>query len=121
MSNFNLDALTPYSVVNAASQASTVTSAAVNLMTDDLESVVFIQNIGAVTGSITGKIQESADGSTGWADVSGAAFTAVSSANNTQALSLNPSATAGYVRYVGTIATGPALTSVTMLGRKKTA
>lgn len=114
----NLDALTPYALSHAASQAITVTGAALNLLTDDLEEVIVTQNVGAVTGSITGKIQDSADGSTGWADY-GAALTAVGSANNVQTLKVIPSQTRGYIRYVGTIVTGPAVVSVTVLGLKK--
>jgi len=75
--------------------------------------------VGAVTGSITGKIQDSPDGSTGWADLTGAAFTAVSSSNNTQTLAINGNETRGYIRYVGTIATGPALVAVTLAGVPK--
>ena len=116
---FNLDGLTPYIVESAASKASTFQSAAVNLMTDDLEDFVLMQQIGAVTGSITGKMQDSPDGTTDWQDVTGATFTQVSSANNVQSLGWKASNTRGYIRYVGTIATGPAITSVTLLGLKK--
>ena len=106
---------------NAASQASTVTGSAVNLMTPDIDGLMEItQNIGAVTGSITGKIQDSADGSTGWADLTGATFTQVSSANNTQRIVIDARATRGYIRYVGTIVTGPALVAVTGSGVPKT-
>jgi hypothetical protein len=105
---------------NAASQAATVTGAAVNLMTLDFDGQIEVtQNIGAVTGSITGKLQESADGSTGWTDIAGATFTAVSAANNVQRLTLVAHSTAGYIRYVGTIVTGPALVSVVAGGVPK--
>lgn len=116
---FNLDGLTPVIVESAASKASTFQSSAVNLMTNDLEEFVLVQQIGAVTGTITGKMQDSPDGSTDWQDVTGAAFTIVSSANNIQALGWKAANTRGHIRYVGTIATGPALTSVTLLGVKK--
>lgn len=113
-------ASTTFALSNAASQASTVTGSAVQLTASDYEGRIEItQNIGAVTGSITGKIQDSADGSTGWADVAGATFTAVSSANNTQRISLSPGETRGYIRYVGTIVTGPALVAVTGSGIPK--
>lgn len=109
-----------FTLSNAASQASTVTGAAVDLMALDLQGNLEItQQVGAVTGSITGKIQDSADGSTGWADLPGAAFTAVSSANNTQRIAINAQATRGYIRYVGTIATGPAVVAVTGSGVPK--
>lgn len=83
--------------------------------------VLVTQSIGAVTGSITGKLQVADDANgTGAVDVAGAVFTAVSAANNTQNIALNSDATAKrYLGYVGTIVTGPALVSVTVAGVKK--
>jgi hypothetical protein len=115
MSNFpHASKGTVRALANAASQAATVTGAALNIASLDWEGQVEItQNIGAVTGSITGKVQESADGSTDWLDVADAAFTAVTVANNTQRIVINAGATRGWIRYVGTIVTGPALAAVT--------
>lgn len=110
------------SLANAASQASTLTGTALNISALDWDGLVEVtQNIGAVTGSITGKIQDSADGSTGWADLADAAFTAVSSANNTQRVVFPATSTRGYIRYVGTIVTGPSLVCVTASGKPKNA
>lgn len=82
--------------------------------------IAVIQMIGAVTGSIAGKIQDATDGSgTGAADVAGATFTTVSSANNAQEIAVSASAVRGWIRYVGTITTGPALTAVSFLARPK--
>lgn len=83
--------------------------------------VLVTQSIGAVTGSITGKLQVADDANgTNAVDVTGAVFTAVSSANNVQNISLNSDGTAKrYLGYVGTIVTGPALVSVTVSGVKK--
>jgi hypothetical protein len=56
-----------------------------------------IQLIGAVTAdTISGKIQESTDNSA-WTDVSGGAFTAVTTANNLQ--TINFTRTKRYLRY----------------------
>ena len=78
--------------------------------------LLFLQHIGAVTGSITGKIQDADDSSgTNSADVTGATATAVSSANDAQKIVVPASSVRGWVRYVGTIVTGPALTSVQMV------
>jgi hypothetical protein len=110
-------------LINAASCANTAaaTGSAVNLMASDFDGPMeFTQNIGAVTGTIVGKIQDSADGSTDWQDVSGAAFASVGTANNTQRIVVNAQATRGYVRYLGTIVTGPALVAVTCSGTPKT-
>lgn len=105
---------------NAASQASTVTGSALNIAALDWEGLFEVtQNVGAVTGSIAGKIQDSADGSTGWADLPDGAFAAASSANNTQRLVIDAQSTRGYIRYVGTIVTGPAVVSVTASGAPK--
>lgn len=79
------------------------------------------QQIGAVTGSITGKLQSASDvNGTGAADIAGAAFTIVSAANNTQTFALDPKkVVGGFLGYVGTIVTGPALVSVTAAAKKK--
>jgi hypothetical protein len=61
------------------------------------EAVVILE-VGAVSGSaptLDVKIQESADGSTGWADVSGKTFTQVTAANNSQKLKLDLKAKVG--------------------------
>jgi len=53
------------------------------------------------------KIQDSADGSTGWNDISGAAFTQVlgsSGTDSTQLMSLNKNEIKRYIRYVSTMA-----------------
>lgn len=83
--------------------------------------ILVVQQIGAVTGSITGKLQSASDANgTGAADITGATFTTVSSANNTQTFALDPKKVAGgFVGYLGTIVTGPALVSVTAAAKKK--
>lgn len=79
------------------------------------------QQIGAVTGSITGKLQSASDANgTGAADITGAAFTIVSASNNTQTFALDPKkVTGGFLGYVGTVVTGPVLVSVTAAAKKK--
>jgi hypothetical protein len=79
------------------------------------------QQIGAVTGSITGKLQSASDANgTGAADITGATFTIVNAANNTQTYALDPKkVVGGFLGYVGTIVTGPALVSVVAAGKKK--
>ncbi len=83
--------------------------------------ILVTQSVGAVTGSITGKLQSADDANgTNAADISGATFTAVSSANNVQSISLDANSTAKrYLGYVGTIVTGPALVGVVAHGTKK--
>lgn len=60
---------------------------------------------GAVAGSpstqtLDAKIQDSADGSTGWADVSGAAVTQITAANKMQVKAVSLSAVKRYIRVV---------------------
>lgn len=83
--------------------------------------ILVVQQIGAVTGSITGKLRSATDADgAGAADITGATFTAVSSANNTQSISVDPKkVVGGFLGYVGTIVTGPALVSVVAGGKKK--
>jgi hypothetical protein len=82
--------------------------------------ILVIQQIGAVTGSITGKMQSASDANgTGAADITGATFTIVSAANNTQSIAVDPKkVVGGFLGYVGTIVTGPALVSVTAAAKK---
>lgn len=119
MSQFNYaGAATAVNLSASASQASTVTGAAVDLL--DYEGpVAIIQNHGTGTGTLDGKIQDSADGSTGWADVAGAAFTQSTTTADVKVLALNPKQIRRYIRYVGTIVTGPQNVAVSLVGVKK--
>lgn len=102
--------LAPVSAANTA--AATGTGIAVSGYECDL---MFTQNVGAVTGSITGKIQECDNaGGSGAADIAGATFTAASAAGIQKIAVPRKAVTKAFVRYVGTVATGPALVSVTM-------
>lgn len=78
-------------------------------------------NVGAVTGSVTGKLQAADDANgTNAADITGATFTAVSAANKVQSIAINSDGTAKrYVGFVGTVVTGPVLIAVTANGVKK--
>lgn len=118
-------AATATSLIDAASCANTAAATSgsgkwLDVRAYDGEMLV-IQQIGAVAGSITGKLQSASDANgTGAADITGATYTAVSSANNTQTLAVDPKkVVGGFLGYVGTIATGPALTSVVAAGKKK--
>lgn len=122
-----LQAVTPTgtSLIDAVSAANTAAATSGSGKWLDVRTyegdIIVVQQIGAVTGSITGKLQSATDANgTGAADISGATFTAVSSANNTQAITVDPKkVVGGFLGYVGTIVTGPALTSVTAIGQKK--
>lgn len=77
------------------------------------------QNLGAVTGTIAGKLQSASDANgTGAADITGATF-GTNTANSTSSIALDPKkVTGGFLGYVGTIATGPSLVSVVASAKK---
>lgn len=58
----------------------------------------------AASGTMTGVIQDSPDGSTDWQPVSGGAFTAVAQAASRQVLTINTDNIRRFIRFVGTIA-----------------
>lgn len=121
MLNHEGDAASPQILLNPASCANT--AAATGAWIDvrhKAGQLVITQQIGAVTGTIDGKIQDATDGSgTGVADVAGATFTQVGTANNVQKITIPATATRGWIRYLGTIVTGPALVGVSLLARPK--
>ncbi len=78
--------------------------------------IVFSNQVGALTGSITWTIEHASDGSgTGAAAITPneGAYTA-GAANQIQKRTVNASAVAGWVRCVGTIGTGPALVAASI-------
>jgi hypothetical protein len=112
-------AATPIQMSPSTSRASTFQGAWLDVREYEGD-IIIIQDVGAVTGSITGSIEDATDISgTANAALSGATFTAVSSANNLQKLVIPAGQPRGFIRYVGTIVTGPALCSVSLLSRKK--
>lgn len=73
--------------------------------------IVFTNQVGALTGSITWTIEDATDGTgTGAAGITAneGAYSA-GAANQIQQRSLNGSAVRGWVRCVGTVVTGPVL------------
>lgn len=74
----------------------------------------FVINSGAITGSFVGKLQGADDsGGTNSADITGATHTSVSTANQVRSIQI-PATYRPYIKYVGTVTTGPVLISVTM-------
>ena len=125
MMNSQASAATATSLIDAVSAANTAAATSGSGKWLDVRpydgEILVTQQIGAVTGSITGKLQSASDANgTGAADISGYTYTVVSSANNTQTIAVDPKkVTGGFLGYVGTIVTGPALVSVTAAGKKK--
>lgn len=117
------EAATLYALHPTAARTATGQGSAVDIR--DVEGdLAIVLDSGAGSGDMTldAKLQDSADGSTGWADVSGAAFTQVTTAASQQKIVVDTNAVKRYVRAAYTIAgTTPSFTfSVNALGRKKT-
>ena len=100
--------LTPLaSGITAAANINTTTTGAAVDCDGMAGTVIFTQQSGTVGGTtptLDGKVQDSADGSTGWADVSGATATQVTASSNVQNIVVDRSATKRYLRYVATVA-----------------
>lgn len=115
----------PLIVINAVSAANTAaaTSAAIDLQGYD-GVVQFIQQTGAVTGTLDGKIQDCDTSGGTYADLPGTPNPGligaqVTAANKIQTVSLDTRSVRRFVKYVGTVVTGPVLISVVMIGNKK--
>lgn len=107
------EALTLLQASNIAARTTTVTTSAVDLRTYKGVAKI-LQTVGVVSGTtptLDGKIQQSADGSTDWLDITGATFTQVTASDSYQSIGVDLRKTRGYIRYVGTIAgTTPSFT-----------
>lgn len=105
-------ALKPVLLLNPASAAATANATSGWVDVREAEGdIVFTNQVGALTGSITWTIQHASDsGGTGAATiVPNEGAYAAGAANQIQQRSVNASAVDGWVRCVGTIVTGPAV------------
>ena len=97
----DLNALSGVQLAYPAVATATVTGAAV-----DLQQYIGVlrvgQTVGAATGTLDGKIQDSADNVT-FNDVPGLVFPTVTAANNSQSLQVDTRAVRRYIRHVATI------------------
>lgn len=108
--------LSPVSAANTAA----ATSGWVDVR-DAEGDLVFINQVGALTGSITWTIEHASDGSgTGAAAITpNEGAYAAGAATQVQKRTVSASAVAGWVRCVGTIVTGPALVAASVSYRPK--
>jgi hypothetical protein len=86
--------------------------------------LVFTQAVGAITGTLAGAL-ETAEAANGLNNVAmvpddGSNFASVSAANNVQKKVVDARKNKGYIKYIGTVGTGPVNASVTVEGRPKT-
>lgn len=88
-------------IVPAASFDADANGSAIDVSEYD-DNVAVLLNASAGTGNMTldVKLQQSANGSTGWTDISGAAFSQVTTSASSQMISFNPAYTSKYVRAV---------------------
>ena len=119
-----LEKLQHFPLHPTATETTTFTGATTNIadlkdFDGDIQ-IILDSGAAAASGTMTGKIQDSADGSTGWADVTGGGFTAVAQAVSKQVLTINRDGIKRYIRFVGTIAaSGTTTYSVNGYGLKK--
>jgi hypothetical protein len=109
-------------LLNPISAANTAAATSAWIACGDAEgSIMFVNQVGALTGSIVWTIETATDDSgTGGAAVTpneGAYGTVT--ANNIQKRTIDANACKGYVRCVGTIVTGPALVGASISYRPK--
>jgi len=107
--------------ISAANTAAATTGSGVWLDVRNYDGeLLCIQSLGAVTGTIAGKLQSATDvNGTGAADITGATF-GTNTANSTSKVVVDVKAVVGgFIGYVGTIVTGPSLVSVSVSGKLK--
>jgi hypothetical protein len=76
--------------------------------------------VGAVTGSVTVRLQDATDiTGTGAADVPGVTTATLSAANTPALVPFVPDGTRGFVRVVSTVVTGPVLVAAVIIGHNK--
>jgi hypothetical protein len=123
----NPGALSLLGSIATVSAAATVnaTSAWIDVRNVEGE-IVVASNIGIITGTNTPTIEDATDGAGAggatFTALKGGAFTVVTTSNDPlfETRVLDAKATRGWIRYVGTIATGPSLIGVAIYGRNKT-
>lgn len=110
--------LDPVSAANTAAATSAWISAA-----DAEGDIMFVNQVGALTGSITWTIETASDsGGTGAAAITpNEGAYAAGAANQIQKRTVNKNAGKGFYRCVGTIVTGPALVGASISYRPKIA
>ena len=113
------------SLLTAASAADTAAATGTGVDISKYEGDLMVsQIVGVITGTLNGKLQECDDaGGTGAADITGATFTEVTTSNdnpNVQKITVPAgSLTKPFLRYVGTIVTGPAIVGVVLHSHPK--
>ena len=121
MSQFNFPGNSTTTVLLASASCAN-TAAATSPAGFDLQDyegpVVIVQNHGVSTGTLDGKIQDS-DNNSSFADVAGLTFTQSTTTADIKSLVVQSKQVRRYIKYVGTVVTGPQVIGVSMTGVKK--
>ena len=112
------------SLFDPADRSATANGSSVDILNYEGQAAAILQSAAGTgtTPTLDVKLQDSADGSTGWADVTGAAFSQVTNAAaSAQVVKFNASAVQRYIRAVATIAgTTPSCTcAASFVGKKQ--
>ena len=112
------------SLLDPAERSASANGSAVDILNYEGQAAAILQSAAGTGTSPTldVKLQDSADGSTGWADITGAAFTQVTNAApSAQAAKFNASAARRYIRAVATVGgTTPLFAcAVSFVGKKQ--
>jgi hypothetical protein len=124
MLNSQASAATSTALLRAVSAANTAAATSGSGLWLDVRvydgEIMVTLDLGAVTGTIAGKLQSATDANgTGAADIAGATF-GTTLQNTTTKIVVDPKKVAGgFLGFVGTIGTGPSLVSVVASGKKK--
>lgn len=102
----------------SAANTAAATGTGVDLLDYD-GPILITQNHGLSTGTLDGKIQDSADNSAFADIVPAAAFAQETTTVGIQKLALQAHQIRRYIRYVGTVGTGPQVVGVSFSGVKK--
>lgn len=125
LSSQNVGSMVSRVVLPSVSAANTAAATSGNsqwIDTQDLEGEIAVVVVtGAITGSVTVKLQSATDANgTGAADITGAVGTAISTAAQTQVIAIPKTAmTNRYLGIVGTVVTGPVLIGAVAIGATK--
>jgi hypothetical protein len=108
LTQYGLEKLQYFPLHPVAQETATFTGATTNVadlngFEGDLQ-ILLDSGAAAASGTMTGVIQDSADGTTDWQPVTGGAFTAVAQAASRQVLTINSDNIRRFIRFVGTIA-----------------
>ena len=112
------------SLLDPADRSATVNGSAADILDYEGHVAAILQSAAGTgtTPTLDVKLQDSADGSTGWADIAGAAFTQVTNAApSAQAVKFNASAARRHIRAVATVGgTTPSFAcAVSLVGKKQ--